>query len=143
MQAPWWWSKTETCRSDIYVYFNVIFNVFFKIKKWICWWVNSTYIKMHSATIKVATKYLLWCFMDYNWNVINVYDFWCVGFSCSFVCMSGSLQSFMYCHIMSLSDIFTKAVGQVRYNERKKICPFVCILNSKRIFLTCEKTPLH
>ena len=24
---------TETCRSDIYVYFNVNFNVFFKIKK--------------------------------------------------------------------------------------------------------------
>ena len=32
MQAPWWWSKTETCRSDIYVYFNVNFNVFFKFK---------------------------------------------------------------------------------------------------------------
>ena len=42
MQAPWWWSKTETCRSDIYVYFNVNFNVFFKIKTCICWWVNST-----------------------------------------------------------------------------------------------------
>ena len=33
MQSLWWWSKTETCRSDIYVYFNVNFNVFFKIKK--------------------------------------------------------------------------------------------------------------
>ena len=33
MQAPWWWSKTETCRSDIYVYFNVNFNVFFKLIK--------------------------------------------------------------------------------------------------------------
>ena len=32
MQAPWWWSKTETCRSDIYVYFNVNFNVLFKLK---------------------------------------------------------------------------------------------------------------
>ena len=32
MKAPWWWSKTETCRSDIYVYFNVNFNVFFKLK---------------------------------------------------------------------------------------------------------------
>ena len=31
MQAPWWWSKTETCSSDIYVYFNVNFNVFFKL----------------------------------------------------------------------------------------------------------------
>ena len=52
MQALWWWSKTETCRSDIYVYFNVNFNVF-KIKKCICWWVKSTYIKMHGATIKI------------------------------------------------------------------------------------------
>ena len=43
MQAPWWRSKTETCRSDIYVYFNVNYNVFFKIKKCICWWVKSTY----------------------------------------------------------------------------------------------------
>ena len=32
MQAPWWWSKTETRRSDIYEYFNVNFNVFFKLK---------------------------------------------------------------------------------------------------------------
>ena len=40
--APWWWSKTETGRGDIYVYFNINFNVFFKIKKCICWWVNST-----------------------------------------------------------------------------------------------------
>ena len=33
MQAPWSWSKTETCRSDIYVYFNINFNVFFKFIK--------------------------------------------------------------------------------------------------------------
>ena len=33
MQAPWWWSKTETCRSDIRVYFNINFNVFFKLIK--------------------------------------------------------------------------------------------------------------
>ena len=33
MQAPWWWSKTETCRSEIYVYFNVNFNVLVKLKK--------------------------------------------------------------------------------------------------------------
>ena len=33
MQAPWWWSKTETRRSDIFVYFNVNFNVFFKLIK--------------------------------------------------------------------------------------------------------------
>ena len=33
MQAPWWWPKTETCRSDIYVYLNVNFNVFFKLIK--------------------------------------------------------------------------------------------------------------
>ena len=45
-------SNTETCRSDIYVYFNVNFNVFFKIKKCICWWMNCTYIRMHGATIK-------------------------------------------------------------------------------------------
>ena len=32
MQAPWWWSKTEISRSDIYVYFNLNFNVFFKNK---------------------------------------------------------------------------------------------------------------
>jgi len=25
VQAPWGWSKTETCSSDIYVYFNVKF----------------------------------------------------------------------------------------------------------------------
>ena len=29
MQAPWWWAKTETCRSYIYVHFNSNFNVFF------------------------------------------------------------------------------------------------------------------
>ena len=56
MQAPWWWSKTETRRSDIYVYFNVNFNVFLKIKKWIFWWVNSTCIRMRGATIKIETK---------------------------------------------------------------------------------------
>ena len=33
MQAPWWWSKTETCRSDMYVYFNVNFYVFYKLIK--------------------------------------------------------------------------------------------------------------
>ena len=33
MQAPWCWSKTETCRSDIYLYFHVNFNVFFLINK--------------------------------------------------------------------------------------------------------------
>ena len=33
MQAPWWWSKPETRRSDIYVYFNVKFNMFFKLIK--------------------------------------------------------------------------------------------------------------
>ena len=27
MQAPWWWTKTVTCRSDIYVYFNVFFKL--------------------------------------------------------------------------------------------------------------------
>ena len=53
MQARWWRSKTETCRSDIYVYFNVNFNVFFQINKnCICWWVNSTYISMYGTTIK-------------------------------------------------------------------------------------------
>ena len=31
--APWWWPKTETCSSDIYVYFNVNFNVFIKLIK--------------------------------------------------------------------------------------------------------------
>ena len=51
MEAPWWWSKTETCWCDIYVYFNVNFNVFLN-KKCICWWVNSTYIKIHGVTIK-------------------------------------------------------------------------------------------
>ena len=52
MQAPWWWAKTETCRIDIYVYHKVNFNVFFKIEKCFCGWANSTYIKMHGATIK-------------------------------------------------------------------------------------------
>ena len=33
MQALWWWSKTETRRSDTYVCFNVNFNVFFKLIK--------------------------------------------------------------------------------------------------------------
>ena len=55
MQAPWWWSKTETCRSDIYVYFNVNFNVFFKIKKWICWWLNTTYTLFITLEIKTET----------------------------------------------------------------------------------------
>ena len=36
MQAPWWWSKTETCRSDIYVHFYVNFHVFFFKKKKVC-----------------------------------------------------------------------------------------------------------
>ena len=44
MHAPWWWSKTETRRSDIYVYRNVNFNVFFKLIKVHFWWVNSTYV---------------------------------------------------------------------------------------------------
>ena len=52
MQAPWWWSKTETCRSDIYVHFNVNFGVFFEIKYVHFLVVNSTYIKMDGATIK-------------------------------------------------------------------------------------------
>ena len=56
MQAPWWRSKTETCRSDIYIYFNVNFNVFFKIKKCICWWVNCTYVKLHGAKFKKKKK---------------------------------------------------------------------------------------
>ena len=51
MQAPWWWSKTETCSSDIYVYFNLNFNVFFL--NCICWRVNSTCIKMHGATMNI------------------------------------------------------------------------------------------
>ena len=33
MQAPWWWSRTEMCGSNINVYFNVNFNVFFKLIK--------------------------------------------------------------------------------------------------------------
>ena len=33
VQAPWWWSKTETFRIDIYVHFNVNFNLFFLINK--------------------------------------------------------------------------------------------------------------
>ena len=33
MHTPWWWQKTGTCRSVIYVYFNVNFNVFFKLIK--------------------------------------------------------------------------------------------------------------
>ena len=56
MQISCWWSKTETCRSDIYVYFNVNFNVFFKLIKVHCWWVNSTYIRMHGAKIKKKSK---------------------------------------------------------------------------------------
>ena len=32
MQASWLWSKIETCRSEIYMYFNVNFRVFFKLK---------------------------------------------------------------------------------------------------------------
>ena len=50
MQAPWWWSKTETCRSDIYVHFNVLL----KIKKCICWWVNST-LGRHCTKFKYYT----------------------------------------------------------------------------------------
>ena len=34
-------------------YFSVNFNVFFKLKRCICWCVNSTYIKMHGATIRI------------------------------------------------------------------------------------------
>ena len=43
MQAPWWWSKNKTCRSDIYVYFNVNFNVFFKLIK-VYFLVSELYI---------------------------------------------------------------------------------------------------
>jgi hypothetical protein len=56
VQAPWWWSKNETCRSDIYVYFNVNFNVFFKLIKVHCLWVNCTYTRMHGATTNKQTN---------------------------------------------------------------------------------------
>ena len=59
MQAPWWWSKTETCRSDIYAYFNVNFNVFLKIKMCICWWVNSTNAQRCSQMIQRFREYTI------------------------------------------------------------------------------------
>ena len=51
MQAPWWWSKTETCSSDIYVYFNVNFNVFFKLIK-VHLLVSELYKDTHWFVIK-------------------------------------------------------------------------------------------
>ena len=38
---PWGWSKTETFRSDNYVYFYVNLNFSKFNKKCICWWVNN------------------------------------------------------------------------------------------------------
>ena len=72
MQAPWWSSKTKTCRSAVYVYFNVNFNVFFKMKKFICWWVNSTntvlYWVLEIATLCRSTYVcsLLFCLVWFN-----------------------------------------------------------------------------
>jgi hypothetical protein len=69
------------CRSDIYVYFNVNFNVFFKIKKWICWWVNSTFINMHCATIKKCG----YMYVDLKISILPRIVFFWVMTSCNFV----------------------------------------------------------
>ena len=61
VQAPWWWSKTETCRNDIYVYFNVNFNMFFKIKKCICGWVNCTTITWIQIWIFRRSQAISYC----------------------------------------------------------------------------------
>jgi len=45
MQVSWWWSKSETCRSETYVYFNVNCNVFFKL------------IKVHLLVSELYTHY--------------------------------------------------------------------------------------
>ena len=68
MQAPWWWSKTETCRSDIYVYFNVNFNVFFKIKNFICCWVNSTKASIQVKQIEIYKRISLQRFNTGNFR---------------------------------------------------------------------------
>ena len=73
MQAPWWWSKTETCRSDIHVYFNVNFNVFFKTLK-VNLLVSELYsIRMHGATIKNHFNYFLFfCARVFYWTILPI-----------------------------------------------------------------------
>jgi len=46
-------AKTEKCRSDIYGYFNVNFNVLFKLITVLLLLSDHTYIRMHGATIKI------------------------------------------------------------------------------------------
>ena len=65
MQASWWWSKNETCRSDIYVYFNVNFNVFFKLIK-VYLFVSELYTKDTAFWFFVHIVHLIeeteWCY---------------------------------------------------------------------------------
>ena len=46
-------------KSDIYFYFNVNFNVFFKLIKCICWWVNSTYTSRYVITMQSVSEIAL------------------------------------------------------------------------------------
>jgi hypothetical protein len=59
VQAHWWWSKAETCRSDIYVYFTVNFNVLFKL------------IKVH---LLLSELYITPRYFDvvYKWNAPSI-----------------------------------------------------------------------
>ena len=79
MQAPWWRSKTETCTSPFYVYFNVNFNVFFKL------------IKVHLLVSELYIYQNARC-NDKNWNAlltINcVYN--CISMPRFFLALCGS-----------------------------------------------------
>ena len=60
MKAPWWWSKTKIFRSDIYVYFDVNFKVFFFFRL----------IRVH---LLVSELYIPHQFSSGRWQL-----FWCV-----------------------------------------------------------------
>ena len=67
MQAPWWWSKIETCRSDIYVHSNVNFNAFFKIIE-VPFLVRELYIYQWTVHISVNCTYISELYI-YQWTV--------------------------------------------------------------------------
>ena len=60
------------------MYFNVNFNMFFKIKKCVCWWVKSTYIlplynKRCSETNVVRRRLLYSCVLTIQSHVYLYY----------------------------------------------------------------------
>ena len=79
VHAPWGWSKTETCRSDNYVYFHANLNYSKFNKKCICWWVNTVYWCSRKSPVILATSYWNFNFLDgfskntQIWNFMKIH----------------------------------------------------------------------